>query len=69
MTSKVIAAQSPAKTASHSALLLDVGKPMVKDCLVMDPSGMVRTILMSVPCCLKLRLHSESILRVGRRAL
>ena len=54
VTLKVIAARSPAKAASYSASLLDAKKPRVKDYSMMDPSGVVRTILIPSPCCLRL---------------
>ena len=59
---EVIAARSSVKIASCSASLLDAGKPRVKDYSMMDPSRVVRIILMPVLCYLKLRLRSRSIL-------
>ena len=48
VTSSVIVTQSPAMTASYSASLLDVGRPRIKDCSMIEPSG-VTTILMPFP--------------------
>ena len=46
---EVIAARSSVKIASCSASLLDAGKPRVKDYSMMDPSRVVRIILMPAP--------------------
>ena len=47
VTPTMIGARSLARTASYSASLLDTGKPRVKDCLMIYPSGVVRIILMT----------------------
>ena len=39
----------PTKTTSYSASLMDAKKPRLKDCLMMDPSGVVRTIQIPTP--------------------
>ena len=41
-----VVVQSPTRTVSYSALLLDAGKLRVKDCSMMDPSRVMRTISM-----------------------
>jgi len=66
ITPRVIAVRSPAMTASYSASLLNTRKPRVKDCSIMDPSRVVRTILILPPCCLMLHQRSGPILQVGR---
>ena len=52
------------RTVSYSTSLLDVKKSRVKDCSMIYPSGLVRTILMPDPCYLKLCSRSRSILLV-----
>ena len=42
----MIAIRSPANIASYSPSLLEAEKSKVKDCSIMDPSGVVRTIPM-----------------------
>ena len=49
VTPKVIAAQSPAKTSLYSASLLDSRKPKLKDCSMIDPFGVARTITIFAP--------------------
>jgi len=58
------AARSLAKTTPYSTSLLDARRPRVKYCSMMDPSGVVRIILMPVPLLFEapstFRIHSSS---------
>ena len=65
MTPSVMAARNPTRTALNSTSLLDAGKLRVKDCSMMDPSGVVRIILMPALLLFKdssmFRIHPFSI--------
>ena len=60
VTLSVIATRSPARTFSYSASLLKAKRPRVKDCSMIDNSGVVRTIPMPGP----ILFEAPSIFRI-----